>query len=369
MRVNNFLYRVRCKGNNLNSLMSSLSGKGLKLVDVSRDDGLEFSITRSDYKVFKSLDLGGYEITLLHAGGGCYAKYLFLSKLGGILGLIVAIALYIFVSHKIFFISISGTTNIDKIELYEGLKNIGIERFKTMPTDTEYIEEYLSNTFDFSLVSVITKGDAIIINVKEELPNVSLDGNDIVAEYDMVINSIEVYSGTAMVRAGDIVKCGEVLVSSNMTVGESLVSVEPKAKITATRYVSESHSFLKEETQVVRTGNKKILASKLCMGKRVFWESNSQCEFEFFEEENIKTQVSNYFLPITIEKTVAYEITDIIVEHDFESEKNDIIEGLKEKCYSSADGNTILSEDYNIVPMNFGYIINYHLGVEYVLNV
>lgn len=368
MRANKFLYRIRCKGNNLNSLICRLSNKGLKLIDVVKDDALNFSINARDYNVFKSLDLSGYEITLLHAGGGYYAKCLFLSKLGGILGLIVAIALYIFVSNKIFFISISGTTNIAEDEVCNTLKNIGVERFKNMPSDTQYIEEYLSNNFNFSLVSVITRGNAVIINVKEELPSVSLDGNDLIAEYDMVINSIEVYSGTAMVSAGDIVRCGEILVSSSMVVGENVVSVEPKAKITATRYISESYKFLNEETRIVRTGKKKITSSSFCLGKNKIWKNSSQCDFEFYEEENIKTSVSNYFLPISIEKTVVYEITDIIVEHDFESEKNDIIEGLKGKCYSSAGDATVLSEDYNIVAMDFGYVINYHLGVEYVLN-
>ncbi len=365
MLKNKFMYRIRCRGNNLSTLLTKLSSKGLRLINISKDDGVVFSLNSKDFKVFKTLDLKNYEVDILSNGGWYYAKRLILSKIGAFLGLTLSLALYLIMSNKIFYISLSGNYKTEYTDVIEYLNEIGIAKFGNMPSDTEGIENMLSSKFDFSLVSVVTKGNALLINVKEELQNLESDGVDLVAEYDMVIKSIEVFSGTCNVKSGDIVKCGDVLVFGRMTIDEEEVNVEPKAKITATRYVTSSYTFLSEETRVERTGKKQVLSSEYCLGKRVIFKENSECDFEFYKVENCDTCVSEYFLPITIKKVIAYEITDVVVSHNFESEKEGIVGELKNSCFERLGGADIESEGVDIVLMDFGYIINYHVGILY----
>lgn len=366
MLKNKFMYRIKCKGSNLSTFLFQLTSKGIKLRNIIRRDGLEFSLNNHDYMTFKTLDLSRYDIEVLDKGGWYYAKQLILSKIGVFLGFILSIALYIILSNKIFYISVNGNLNVESNDVLEYLSEMGISKFDNMPKDIENIENSLSSKFNFSLVSVITKGNTLIINVKEELQHLESVDIDLVAEYDMVIKSIEVFGGTALVKSGDIVKCGDVLVSGSMIVGDETVAVEPKAKITAIRYISSSYTFLNEETRVVRTGKKQVVSTDYYLGKYALWQVSEGCDFEFYEVEEFDTVVSQYFLPIRIKKVVAYEITDKIFEHDFESEKAEIIESLKNSCYESVVSENIESEECDIIPMSFGYVINYHLGVEHV---
>lgn len=365
MLKNKFMYRIRCKGNNLSTLLSKLSSKGLRLIDVSKDNGLVFLLSKKDFEVFKTLNLKDYEVDILSYGGWYYAKHLILSRVGVFLGLVLSIALYFSFSNNIFYIGLSGNSSTEYIEVLEYLNEIGVSRFGNMPNDTESIENKLSSKFNFSLVSVVTKGNALIINVKEELQILESNGVDLIAEYDMVIKSIEVFSGTCNVKSGDIVKCGDVLVFGYMAIDGKEVGVEPKAKITATRYVTSSYTFLSEETKVERTGKKQVLSSDYCLGKYIIFKENNECDFEFYETEDCDVSVSEYFLPIRIKKTVAYEITDVVILHDFKNEKEDIINDLKNLCLDCAKGGDVESEGVDIIPMDFGYIINYHLGILY----
>ena len=51
-------------------------------------------------------------------------------------------------------------------------------------------EKYLAEKFNFSFVSIISKGNSLILNVKEELPNITETYESIIAPYNMIIKIV-----------------------------------------------------------------------------------------------------------------------------------------------------------------------------------
>lgn len=360
-------YRVRAKGKNLSFLLGRMAKENIGVYDVKRDgNAIEFLLSPRGYATLKSLDFDDMEFEVTKVGGRDYVLHLFLSNIGFAVGIIASIVIYLAISSRIFYISISGLERTQKMDVLNSLERIGVQKFATMPSDMDALTEYLSSEFDFSIVSAIRRGNALVINVKEELDDV-VDFEEITAEYDMVINSIEVYSGTANVKAGDIVKRGDVLVSPHMLVGGEVSKVEPKAKIIATRFISKTYNFLSEETRVERTGESVVVSSEYCLGEHRLYEKTSGHDFEFFELECEDKFVSYYFLLIRVKREVAYEVCDVIVSHNFDDEKDEIIERLKQECYLEVGGESVLDEKCDIIPMDFGYTINYHISLNVYL--
>ena len=368
MLRNKLLYRVVVSGSNLTNFLTKLIQNNIIIYDVDRDkNSLSFSLTARDYVVLKSIGFNNYSIETISHGGKSFLKRCFLSRIGLILGLIISLFSYVFLSNRVFYIQITGLNRIPLNEVMQSLNDIGISRFSIKPKDTVFIEKYLEDNFDFSLVSVVTKGNAVIINIKEEI-EANKDYIEITAEYDMVINEIEVFAGTTTLVSGDIVRLGDVIVFPFEYIGEEKISVKPRAKIFATRYISESYTFYNEEIVKTRTGKSITLNCDYYMGNIRLFGSGNDNSFDDFEIESNKEILSQYFIPIEVSKVIAYELEEITVNRDFSREKDDIINNIKSSCMKGVETDKILGENVNIIEMPYGYIINYHLETELYLN-
>ena len=109
-------------------------------------------------------------------------------------------------------IHIYGLDRVERSEVVEFLNVKGINVFTLMDFNIQQLEEELANEFNFSLVSIATKGNSLLISIKEELPDMKDSFVPIVADYNMIVKSIDVYAGTPCVNVGEIVYKGDTLV-------------------------------------------------------------------------------------------------------------------------------------------------------------
>ena len=70
------------------------------------------------------------------------------------------------------YININGLECVSEEAVLKTLKESGINYMSKLTADTEFIEEILTENYNFSMVSAIKKGNAVIINIKEELKNI-----------------------------------------------------------------------------------------------------------------------------------------------------------------------------------------------------
>ena len=369
MARNDFLYDISITGSNISALITKLVSIGLVLHNVNRDkNSLFFSISEKDYRKLSNINLDSYQVKIIRNGGTSYIKSKFIANLGIIIGLILSIILYFTVSNRVFYIKIMGLEKIDKTIVEESLESVGIKFFSKIPDKTEEIKKHLEKSFAFSLVSVITKGNALIVNVKEELDAV-IDGySDIVAEFDMVIKDIVVYSGTPSVQKGDIVRNGETLVFAYNYLNNEKQIVKPKAKIVATKFISKSYNFQNEEEIQVRTGESQITKCDYYLGSRKIVGSEKEHTYDKFEKVETRECISKYFLPIYLHREVVYELKIEVISKDFDAEKDSIISALRQDCLLQAKGLNIISEKENITNIDNGYVINYYIETEVYLN-
>jgi len=356
-------YKILCTSPNSTNLINLCSANGIILSNIQKTSkGMTFELSSKSYAQFKKLNTKGYILSVVRSGGMRVVLNNILYRIGLIIGLIICMLSMFFLNNRLLQIHISGLSAISKEEVLFELKNLGVNTLTYMDLDTKKIEEELANKFDFSLVSIITKGNSLIISVKESLPSLEDSYVPITADFNMVINSINVYSGTCMVNAGDIVYKGDVLVEPYVKSGDDVVYVTPCAEIKSSIYTSSSYTFYSIENKLQRTGKVQLISVSMFLGKWKMYNKDIQTKFENFETEQSSELISNYFLPIRTDKVFAYELENVTFERDFETEKEDIINKLNSEAYSKVpNGVQVDAEDVTITPINDGYIINVYL--------
>ena len=303
MRKNNSNWaRLKIKGSNTNLIINNCVKNDIELQNVYRPSNQEIEITLSDnnLKKFKNLDLKNYEVTTLSTSLKQKFIHFLIFRIGLIIGVVASIILMFFMQNRLININIYGLNTIQREEFIDKINEYGIKRFSLMNFDKSDLEKYLADNFDLSFVSIITKGNTLIISAKEELPDINKGYVPITAEYNMIIKEINVFAGTSTKKIGDVVFAGDILVEPYEYISNEKISITPCAEIRGEVYFSASYNFVAEEEVQVRTGNSKIINFCMNIGKYKLLENKTDCPFENYEVEEIDSLITNYFVPIHV---------------------------------------------------------------------
>ena len=135
-----------------------------------------------------------------------------------------AAGLYL-LSSFIWMIEVEGNARLEKQQILTACKEMGLYPGAWKPAvDTEAVTEGLLQGFsDLSWVSVGIQGTDVTIRVAETIEKTEqIDKQtptDVVASADGVILQITAERGTPLVQAGDVVRKGDVLISSALPIG------------------------------------------------------------------------------------------------------------------------------------------------------
>lgn len=355
---------IKCTGYNLSKFINSCVSSDIALNNTSRHDvkTLEFSLDDKNLKKFKKLNFNDYDIKIEKVGGFNKLINTLIYRSGLILGLIFSIIAFFFINNRLLNIEINGLINYNEEDIVTEINNYGLGYFDNLNINIKDLENHLTNSFDFSFVSIITKGSSLIINVKEEISDITENYLPITADYNMVITSINVYAGYSDKKVGDIVYKGDTIVYPYEIINNEKISIIPMVEIFGDIYFSSRYSFKSEEDITIRTGNKKIISSSFYLGKNKLFESEKENVFENYEIEEVEELISYYFLPIKIKKTIAYELSTEKKINNFYEEKDGIIENLRKDVYSKVPENfTVDEEKIEISSVNNGNIITIYL--------
>lgn len=364
-RKNKFLNKIKVVTTSQIRFINDCINNNIILENIERTTSKEMFCDVSDNNLKKVLTLNNtdYIIEIIQKGGKNKLLNNVIYRIGLIIGVAISFVGIMLCNNRLLQIHINGLISVEEGRVVDSLNSLGVTKFSKMNYNFEEIENYLIEEFNFSLVSIVTKGNSIIINIKESLPNLEDSYAPITADYNMVIKSIEVFSGTSLVNVGDIVYKGDILVQPFFRSGEDIVYVAPCANITAETFFSNSYVFYNEYEDYVRTGKKEIISCEISLGIFAIDKKDKVASFDTYELDNTICNVSNYFLPIIIEKIYCYETEKVLITRDFESEKDEIINSLKEALYSQFPLELeIESEKVDIIEIENGYIINNHIS-------
>lgn len=370
MRIDMFknVYRIRIVGLNLDRLINFIRNnyKAYNIVRINYDEMIVDLSYNSYSNLLLKMDSSCYNITIERVFG--YKRFIdiVMKNLAFTVSLIIAIGVALFFGTRLLRVNIYGAEESTRLEILNLLddKNISIMSSNNISIDN--LEQSILESVDsVSLVSAVIKGNVLVINVKEKLPEPSDNFVDIVAPYNLVIDSIECHQGTLLKHAGDLVKKGEVIIGAYIISDTENTPVEPIYELSATTYVSSTIEFKSTDTKLIRTG-RKITNSCYNMFGIDFLGSNMECEYTSFEEEYVEQKLfDNLFIPVTIKKHIYYELEEMTYTYDFENEKERLLlEGVEKARVNVPMGMSIINTTQEIVDNGETKLIQTYLEVE-----
>lgn len=371
------LLKVNLKGVNLNRVYKECKKNDIDMFDIDRKDykNITFFIDKSNKQKLKKIaEQQRYEINFDKDFGAIKLKSSALLHVGLFIGAIIFVLANIFSNMFIWQIKIYGNSNVSNDDILSVLSKNDICVGKKIDAQAlDGIEEQLTSQIDdISLCSVIKKGSTIIVNVREKSQTESLQsifqGKDIVATKNLTITNIVVSNGTALKKAGDSVKAGEVIVAGYvLDSGGNKVSCKANAKISAKTWYSCTEEYPKIATVSTRTGNKIQTRQMQFLGAK----SNIVCpkvSFLQYETETKVTTLKNNFLPLKIITTTYYEIITSQVEQNFEQDKQAVTERCQKKAFENVLSTDVVTNVFDVVTeTDSAYIVTSYVEVTFDL--
>ena len=264
----------------------------------------------------------------------------------------------LFLSNFVWNIEIVGNQNISKEELTQSLKEQGLNigSFKNKIDTKQIISNMRLNRNDLAWIGIDLKGTNAIVKVVEadKKPDIVAEDEycNIVATKDGMIAKINALNGTPLVKEGDIIKKGTILVGGWL-----------EGKYTGTRYVHANGEVQakvwyeeKEKIELNQTITRKTENVETKYSVRInnftinFYKTLSKFQKYDTIEENKKLKLfSNFYLPIETIKKTNYELIDEKVSYTKEQAKEQAVNKAKQKLESQ------IGQKENIVNVYINY--------------
>lgn len=254
--------------------------------------------------------------------------------------LIVTLFMIIVVSNFVWNIDVIGADKIQKEELIKDLNECGLEigKKKSSINTKEIINNIRLKREDIAWIGINLKGTNAIVEVVEAKSKPNIINEDelcnIVATKEGIITKINSQNGTSLVKIGDLVKKGDILIGGWL-----------EGKYTGTRYV---HAKGEVEARVWYT-KKQIIdlnykkRTKTGNAETKYSVSVNNFQINFYKRlpkyENYDTICdskklkifSNFYIPIELRKTTYEEVQEEYAIYDIDEAKNIAIDNLSKE--------------------------------------
>ncbi len=263
-------------------------------------------------------------------------------------GALFFVALLVYLSSFIWFVEITGNDNIDSQRIFSYAEKAGLKTgIHKDSINLRNVEEYIITGIDeISVVNIKYKGTRAIIKVVERTmpPNIINPDEmvDIVASKDGIIDTILAYKGQVMVKKGDFVKAGQVLISAIPAEGSD-ERVHAMGLVTARTWYESIQQIPLSYSEDVRTGEMK---KKICIkwGSKKLYIKNSNKSYEKYDKIEKITDIKVFGIPTTLSRVTEYlyEKETVVTELTYEEAFDLAIEKAEEEVNKSMPNNTSL---------------------------
>lgn len=293
--------------------------------------------------------------------------------------LLLIILTIIILSNFIWNIEIESDADISKEEILELAQSEGLEigKRKGAIDSKAVINKIRLERDDISWVGIEIDGtNATIKLVKaDEKPEIINDDEycNIVADKNAMILKVSAQNGTPLVKEGDIVTNGDVIVAGWMEgkyTGKQYVHAQ--AEIQAKVWYTTTEKVYLQETKKVETGEAKSSYSVKINNFQINLPK-SLPKFQKYDtiEENKKLKLfSNFYLPFELVKYTYKEYKEEQVVHSIEEAKQIGIDRAKESLQEKIDGKEILDKQVKVrtekdyIEVEVTYEVKENIGIK-----
>ncbi len=332
---------ISVEGYYIERFINMCISKGILLWGMKREKStyLKTNISINDFKRIKAIaKKTKCKITLNNKKGFPFLLNKYKERKIFLVSLIMILILIYVTSRFVWNIEVEGNENIQTAEIMEQLNELGLKigKRKAKVDPNEIIRKIRLERNDIAWMSINISGTNAIVKIVEntQKPDI-IDKKDfcnIISDKVGVITKINAKNGTALVKVGDLVKEGTILVGGWMEgkyTGKRYVHSDAEIEARVWYSKKECEAYIQEEN--IKTGNsEKRYAVKINNFKINLYKSLPNFKkYDTINESKKLKLFSNFYLPIELEIFEYQEINTIKREYTNQELKDKLISKLK----------------------------------------
>ena len=279
-----------------------------------------------------------------------------------VIGLIAILLIIFGTSNFVWNIEVVGNEKINKDELIQELKEQGLEigTPKRKINKNEIINTIRLKRNDVSWVGINIKGTNVTVKIVETEEKPEIINQDeycnIVANKDALIQKIDSTKGTSVVKEGDLVKKGSILIGGWMEGKYTGVRyVHGAGKVMGKVWYTETARVQLKEEKIEKTGNEE---KKYRINFNNFQINLYKTLSKFEKYDTIYTDkkvkiFSDFYLPVSFTECDNFETISKTEEYTQEEAKNIAIERAEKKLAEQVtNSDDIQDKKINVITTN-----------------
>lgn len=318
--------KVRISGNNPERFLSLLTGLGIYYWNLKNEDG-QYTlnmVARNFFKLKNPANKTATRVKILEKKGAPFHTMKYKKRHGIIFGLATFVVIILVLSGFVWTIDVTGNKTVQSELIYNTLSELGVKR-GTYIRKINFIaieERLILKVPELSWAGISLNGSKLSVEVRERVkkPDILPEGIpcNIVARKDGFILSMNVYSGQKMLKKGDSVVKGDLIISGILTDknGNTALTHSKGSVIAQTEETREYIIPLKETIKDYTGVNKKyynlhFFSSKLPLHFKI---KNQQKLDIVTTRKNLSLLSINSFIDIEKLECKEYNNKDIILK-------------------------------------------------------
>ncbi len=312
---------LTCEARNRQRLINKFLEKNIPLKKIALK-GDEMRLRVEDRHLKQALEIlraSGSEYSIESRGGAYIVRQTVLRYLSLALAAIAAIAFLIIMSGVCFSVDVKVDDPLVKSQIYGILEDAGVKKYSLKRNiDTRQLSLKISGDIEeVGFANCYFDGGALKIEIKkvhkvEESENYT----KIVADRDCIVTRVLVYSGTAVVKEGDIVKAGDTLIEGYIDTApdsedNERLAVPARGEVYAQTSYSKNITLGSRAVEAEDTGNSRTFTDLYVFGKLI-GKSKLPKYSQYRVVEERKTFGS--LIPITAVTRTYYETRNVEIE-------------------------------------------------------
>lgn len=315
---------INVKGYFVEKFINLCANKGIYLWDIRRKmpHSMVLKVSVNGFKALRGIaKKTRCNIRIVRKVGFPFVKYRYRRRKSFLAGFVIFFALVYLLSSFVWVVEIHGTKKVKPQVIVDLLAKNGIKPgiFKRQYDKDKIVADMLINIDGISWIDIKQVGTKIVVDIVERIPTPPmLDWSvpcNIYSKNDGVVKDIITKNGVAVVRKGDVIKKGQLLVTGiveNKLVPGDVHYVHSDAVINAITWYHANAEVNINQIKRERTGEFRAGYSfKIFSNYYNIFRSNSPFKNFDYEEKDIRFAFwKDYELPIEFAVKKYYDVKD-----------------------------------------------------------
>ena len=244
-------------GLNQDRLINTLKKQEITLYDVKKLSNKQLIVSvsvKESKKFFAIAEELCYNVIRIKEKGRAKPLLQLFRSFSAVIGAFVFVLVTLLCNDTVFAFSFSGSGSIYSAEVESYLAGLGITPFVRFSSfDMSKVEDgILANNKNLSFVALSKQGSRLnleLVLAESRVDVLQGDVYELLSPNDAIIESIKVYRGTAVVKKGDAVKKGDLLVGGYAIIKEQTVKINLLACVTLNVSVQYEYTSNREDDE------------------------------------------------------------------------------------------------------------------------